>query len=447
MRYDYDRYSDYRRSSLQEKLIIGGFIAFVVLIITTICYFAIPAIASTKIVKVLTYNTGFWIMLFVAAVFGLFRKLTNPEKFTWTELPIQLVASSVTILILYMLFYTTSGNLSDHELLNGYVEKAEYYEAWTEEVTYTEEEECGTDSDGNTKYCTVTKTREDYHPPSWDLVTTLGAISIDEGTYGNYVRHWGNEKKVNLNHMDQVSHGDGDMFFSHHAGTLDAKMVPASIEHHYLNYLKASDSIKKVSGQLSGFQELLKPYPKVYSAGFGPIEVDRVINAGVTLPNNWSNNLDRELDCILAQLGASKQVNVLVYVAKTADPQFGFALEEHWVKGKKNDVIVVIGLNQFPKIDFVHVIAWTKVEEFPLMLRNRIMDLGEAKDPHQIAEIISSQLTMSPANGGFVRMPMSDLEYLIRDIKLPLWCQIMIVIIGGAVSFGVSVWLVKNNIN
>lgn len=444
MRYGYDSFG---RKSMQDRLIIGGFIAFIILILATIAYFAIPAIASTKIVKVLTYNTGFWILLFVTAIFGLFRKLTNPEKFTWLELPIQLFASSITILILYMVFFTTASNLSDRELLNGYVERAEYYEAWTEEVTYTEEEPCGTDSDGNTKYCTVTKTREDYHPPSWDLITTLGTISIDEGTYGNYVRHWGNEKEVSLSHMDQVSSGDGNMFLCRHAGNLDAKLVPASTEHRYLNYLKASDSIKKISGQLSGFQDLLKPYPKIYAAGFGPIEVDRVINAGVNLPSNWSFILDQQLDRLLAQLGASKQVNVLVYTVKTTDPQFGFALDEYWVKGKKNDVIVVIGLNEFPKINFVHVMAWTKVEEFPLMLRNRIMDLGEATDPQKITDIISSQLTMSPANGGFVRMPMSDLEYLIRDIKLPLWCQILIVIIGAAVSFGVSVWLVKNNIN
>jgi len=439
-------FNDYNQGFSREKLILIFIVLVIILIAVAITYYAIPEIMSSKLLKVIRYNVGFWIILFIATIFGFYRKLTNPNNFTWAELPIQLTASTLTIIFLYMIFFFTAGKLGDKEILNGYVQQAEYYEEWTELVTYTEQEACGTDSNGNTQYRTVTKTRHDYHPPTWNLLTTVGEININKSTYNNYISYWGDEKKKKLFHANQISIGDGDMYFCKYSGKNDEKLIPASTDHLFINYLKASDSIRKVSGQISGFKDLLLPYPQIHSEKFGPIEVNRVLDARTKTPQAWQKELDKLLDRSLTVLGPSKQVNILVYIAKTSDPQFGYALEEYWIRGKKNDVIVVLGMDQFPKINFVHIIAWTKVEEFPIMLRNKLMELSDVSDAKQVASIITDQISASPNSGGFLRMPMSDLEYLIKDIRLPLWCQIMIVVVGSAVSFGISVYLVRNDV-
>jgi len=402
--------------------------------------------SADKLSKVIVHNTGFWIMIFIALVYGVFRKFTNRGRFAWAELPLQLAVSFLTIGALYALFYSTSANLTDTEVWNGWASRAEYYEAWTEEVTYTEQEACGTDKDGNTIYQTVTKTREDYHGPEWKVQTTVGDFSTDENIYRAYVARFGKEKKEDLHRLNQVSFGDGNMYLVSHNGAKDDRLVPASREHFFINYLRASDSIRKVSGAVSGFQELLRPYPRVHAGVYGPIVFDRVIDANVNAPAAWKQTVNQILDQALTRLGSDFQVNILVYLAKTSDAQFGYALEEAWVKGKKNDVIVVIGANNFPALDFVHVMAWTKVEEFPITLRNRLRELADISDAAALADIIVDQIKQPPQQGGFVRLPMADLEYLIADIKLPWWCQVLIVIIGGAVSWFTSLLLIENDL-
>jgi phosphotransferase system HPr-like phosphotransfer protein len=424
-----------RRNDGWQKIAITA-IAFV--FIGLLLWFI--AESSDKMMRVIFHNFGFWIMIGLAFLFGLVRKLTNPEEFKWVELPIQLFISLVVITGLYGLFFSTSADLTDTEIWNGGVAQAEYYEEWTELVTYTEQVATGTDSKGNTTYTTVVKTRRDYHSPEWKIVTTLGSMGIGKEIYKNYVEHFGNQKKKDLFRMNQVSSGNGNMHY------IVATQLPASQNRQYVNYLRASESIRKVSGFISTYKNFLMPYPSVYSGKFGPIEINRVIDAKANLPKEWKEKVDKRLDIALISLGANKQANILVYAVGTSDQAFINALEESWVKGKKNDIIVVLGITNFPSVDFVYIMAWTKVEEFKIELRNKLLSLDNLSDPDQVSSAIISQVQKPPNEGGFKRMPMADLEYLIADIKLPMWCQILIVLIGGAVCWGVSVFMIKNNI-
>jgi len=436
MKYRFSRYK-YRYSVKDYAQMIGIVLLAIAIVTGAIAY---AAHAGGKMTTVITHNMGYWIVLLIALVFGFFRKLTNPQEFTWLELPIQLLVSFVVITALFAMFFTTSTELVDTEIWNGQVTRAEYYEEWTEERT--EEYCCGHDKDGNcTSTCTRTYTV--HHPPEWILLSTVGKIDVNKHVYNSYVQHWKNQKKKDLYNPGQISIGDGDMYYV----TLHSNLtVPAAREKHYVNYLRASDSIKKIEGSLSGYQQFLKPYPRVHSGHLGPIEINRVIKAGVNPPTHWVNELDRQLDFALVQLGSGKQVNILVYLVKTSDQGFAYALEQQWVRGKKNDVIVIIGSTSFPKADFCHIMAWTEVEEFKIVLRDRIMETADISDPQKLAQIIISQIKRGPQNGGFERMPMAELEYLVADIKLPWWCQVFIVLISGAASWGTSWYLIRKSI-
>jgi hypothetical protein len=424
-----------------ENMKAWAFLIALGLILTAGVIFGIKTAyeAGGKMSLVIVNNKGYWIVIILAFVFGFFRKFTNPQKFNWLELPAQLLISFVAITALYAFFYNSSTPLVDTEVWNGQVIRGEYYEAWTERKS---ENVC--DSRDKNGHCTSSHIRyyNVRHSPEWKLCTTVGDIDVSASIYATYVRYWHNEAKKDLYHANQVSVGDGDMFYVRPNNDL---IVPASTEHKYVNYLRASDSIKKVSGSISGFQKFLKNYPRVHSSQFGPLELDRVILAGVRPSNQWVEILDRKLDLALVKLGSSKQVNILVYLVGTADQSFSYALEEQWIKGKKNDVIVIIGSTNFPKPDFVYVMAWTKVEEFKITLRDRIMAMPDLNNSEELADIICSQINKGPQNGGFDRMPMAELEYLIGDIKLPWWCQVLIVLVGGGISWATSWYMVNND--
>ncbi len=434
MRY---RQSNWDWETIKAVVILGLFALAVIGGIIGSIWYAYEA--GGKLSIVITHNIGFWIMVFVAGVFGFFRKLTNPKEFMWIELPIQILVSFVVITGLFALFFRTSTELIDTEVWNGYTSRAEYYEAWTERKSRSV---CDArDKDG---HCTSSHT-EYYnvrHDPEWKVQTTAGNFDTDRNIYRSYVQHFGNEKKVDLHHSNQVSVGDGDMFYAAYDNKPE-KLIPASREHDYVNYLRASDSIRKRRGQ-TGFQTLIKPYPRVYGSKFGPIEINRVIDAGVKLPKDWVNQLDKQLDIALTRLGHHKQVNIIVYLVNTSDPKFGYALEQAWVNSKKNDVVVILGITNFPEKNFVHILAWTEVEAFKIELRDRLMKLPLLTNPQEVGDIIVDQIAKPPNAGGFERLPMANLEYLVSEISLPWWCQVLIVLLGGATSWLTSFILVNN---
>lgn len=435
----------YRRGEIdpQVALVFGSIL--VLLVAFAFLLFSGDGGYGGKLLLVVRSNIGFWVMITVAVAFGVYRKVTNPDRFHWHELPVQLAVSVVSLILLFCLFFSTSANLTDTEIWNGHVTGAEYREPWTELV---KERYCpGHGSGENRRTCSGCKTRTHrvHHSPSWEVATTVSSLSVDSQVYRNVVGHFGNERKVYLHHSNQVSHGDGNKFETSFDPSR-AEVVPASSPRAFVNYLQASESVKKVRGHGQLFPELIRPYPEVYTGRFGYLEIDRVVDAGVGLPAAWKRNVDRALEEALVQLGHRKQVNVVVYAAKTADQTFAYALDQAWNKGKKNDVIVVLGLDQFPKVSFVHVMAWTKVEQFPINLRNRILDLPDLRDGKALASAIVEEISKPAAEGGFERSPMSDLEYLIADIELQWWAQCLIVLLGGAASWGTSSFLIRNDL-
>ena len=190
----------------------------------------------------------------------------------------------------------------------------------------------------------------------------------------------------------------------------------------------------------------MRPYPIIHGGKFGPIEVDRVVLGGATLPEEWIRSVDRGLDEALTVLGKKKQVNVLTYMVNTSDQSFLHALEEHWVYGKKNDVIVIIGTSSFPKIDWVAVIAWTDVELFKTNLRKEVMDLKDLSDPSKLVETIVKRVALPPEMGGFLRKPMEEYQYLISDISLSWWANLLIFLVLGLLSWAIDWALINNTI-
>ena len=392
-----------------------------------------------KLYIIVINNVGFWIVAFLSIVFGFYKKYTNPEKYTWLEFPFQVLAGISTVFVIYSVFFFTTSNISDVEVWNSYVQKAEYYEEWTEENTY---QDC--DSEG---HCT-TRTTRTYHPPEWYLITDINEKkSVKKDIYREYVKYFSNEKKKNLFHSNQVSIGDGDMFYTVFLKKYDNRITSA-IEHDYVNYIKGTETLhKKSGGNTVGFEKLLLKYPRTYRSKYGKINLDRVlVTDGLSVPIDWIKKVDRNLDLVLSDLGKKKEVNILIYLAYTNDMAFTQALEEFWLNGKKNDVIVIVGTKSFPEIEWVSILAWTENEEFKVVLRDKIIDLKDLSDSDKFVDTIVSQISLDGNKGGYVRMPMNKLQYLVSDITIPWWANILVVIFSMFLSWLVSWALINNEI-
>ena len=101
--------------------------------------------------------------------------------------------------------------------------------------------------------------------------------------------------------------------------------------------------------------------------------INRAISVGVAVPDIQQWNAD--ISNILKQLGPQKQANVIVLFVNTNDPQYEYALRSAWLGGKKNDIVVMIGSTEYPKIDWVRVMSWTDKEIFKIELRDAIQEL------------------------------------------------------------------------
>lgn len=207
---------------------------------------------------------------------------------------------------------------------------------------------------------------------------------------------------------------------------------PASRQHSYTNYVQAvpQSLFTPTSATLKAqFASLTLPYPdKVYdfyhndhfvTPGWAPMDAAA-----------WNDSIAR----MLRELGPKKQVNAIVVIAKTDDPNYEYAIRDAWEGCNKNDVVLLIGSKTWPKIDFVRVISWTKNELFKVELRDTILAQGViAREP--IVNAFGAQIAKN-----FERRHMSEFKYLEAEIDPPTWVLItvaVLILLGAVGTWGV----------
>lgn len=220
--------------------------------------------------------------------------------------------------------------------------------------------------------------------------------------------------------------------------TIVAKDQPVALPHHFTNYIKAAPESLFNNETLSLIKEWraeLPPYPLAF---YDYHYVNRVIPVGVPLPDlpSWNH----ELALLLRELGPQKQANVVIVFTKSANPMYAKALEAHWLGGKKNDIVVVLGTPEYPKIAWAGVVSWTDQELFKVELRDALIDLKEVDRGKVLATIRAKTMAR------FVRKPMADFEYLKYEIEPPLWAMILAIMMAIGGSLGLSFYFKKNDI-
>lgn len=245
---------------------------------------------------------------------------------------------------------------------------------------------------------------EDHYTVEWKALSTIGEFGIAKEDWTNR----GVYRLPDPQRFTIIRNGD-----------------PVSKRASYTNYVQAVPNslfTPASAGLKQKFSSLLPPYPdRIYDL----YQIDRFITPGWAPADaaEWNKDIANGLRTI----GPAKQVNLIVVVAKTDDPNYEYALRDHWEGVNKNDVVLLIGSTEYPKIAFTRVISWTKNELFKVQLRDVIDEKGVVD-----RSIIQTALNQISTN--FERRKMSEFEYLDGEIDPPdwlVWLIIVIVLSGG----------------
>lgn len=210
---------------------------------------------------------------------------------------------------------------------------------------------------------------------------------------------------------------------------------PTSTSHSFTNYIKASpDSLFRHKGLLDKYNPVLPPYPgDVYDY----YRINRVVQVGGSLPEVelWNKQLSE----VNADLGGTKQVNIVLVFTWGQVDEFFYALQQKWLGGKKNDVIVVVGLRD-TSIQWVNVLAWTIQQDFQVKLRDDLLS------PGPLDKDVFLQLVRTNIVKYYRRKPMADFAYLQASITPTTNQWIISMILGIVVAIVLQVIVVTQDL-
>lgn len=253
---------------------------------------------------------------------------------------------------------------------------------------------CSTDSKGNR---TCQTCYEDRYTVDWTADSTLGSYNIESLDRSSKRAYLAPDPQ----RYTEISVGD-----------------PVAASRYYKNYMLGVPKEHLHNDNLGASPELIAKvgdYPQVFDV----YKVNRVRNIDGVLSSKQELEYNTLINNKLRSLGPHKEVNILL-VAGKPDENLVYAVRERWNGGKKNDVIVVLGVEE-NEVRNVNVLTWAKNELFKLKLQDRI---DENKTLDGILGIVFDEIEKS-----YVRPQMKDYEDLSMYIEPPMWALILIFVL------------------
>jgi len=346
----------------------------------------------------------FYLILVVPAVIALIARLVFKVSITWPETAAQIVIASLVLTAVW--FAGSYAQTHDTEIWNGEVtSKHRDHDSYVRSYSC----HCTTDSDGNSSCQTCYET---HYTVEWYLDSTIDKIRL---------------KYSDSTWRSVYNDPDPANYTAAYVGE------PCSQAYSYTNYIKAvPDSLFNMeAAEYTQFDSLIPSYPEVY----GKYHVDHVITMGMganVAIRDWNNYLAGKLKT----LGPASQANVIVVLVNTADQTYRHALETAWVGGKKNDVIVIAGVSNYPQIDWVDTITLGQNADNGLMtvkIRDELMVLGSIESGQAFIDVVATNVAQH-----FDRKPMADFEYLKDDIQPATWVVVTAFILAFLLSAGLT---------
>jgi hypothetical protein len=275
---------------------------------------------------------------------------------------------------------------------------------------------CTSDSDGNSSCMTCYETR---YTVDWYAKTTLGTITFD---------------KEDSAWRSVYNTPDPTAYKTCKTGQ------PVSSSRKYINYIKAvPQSLFHENVDPKAFIGKIPTYPSIHHF----YQVDRVINIDSKVSPLEVAILDSGLDNMLKTIGPNKQANIIVILTEIDDPSYRYAVEQHWLGGKKNDIVIFIGLDD-KKITWVDIMTWalnSGNELFHVTLRDEIKK-------QKTLEVVNIQPIIAKSIMDLYDRPqMKDYEHLSEEITPPTWVIVIAMILAYMGSLGLVWFFHRTDIN
>lgn len=315
-------------------------------------------------------------------------------KISWKEALVQLGASSLLVLLVFL--GARYGSISSVEHLNGRVSDKDN---GTESCCHCRDVCDSRDKKGD---CTSSHEVCDHSRDYW------WSVKIDLGD---------DDHKI-----EDDCNGDDDPPKWWSSARLGE---PGSVEHSYRNYLLADP--ESLFSHHTAKKEYLDAVPKWIPEIHEKFRTDKVIAHGMPKPA-WLEHAVAELD---AELGHSKQLDVIVYLTASDNPEFAEAVEQKWVYGPKNALVVVLGIAD-GSIAWARGVTFSKVEQLKIEIRDELP--GRPLDPAAIAEL------RRMAEEHWDRTPMADYEYLMSAASPSGWWLFLVYFVAVASSIAIAIY-------
>jgi len=156
-------------------------------------------------------------------------------------------------------------------------------------------------------------------------------------------------------------------------------------------------------------------------------KIDRAISLDVNISN--INYLNDKIADINKNIGFKKHGNVINVFANKVEPDYIYALQANWKGAKKNDIVILTHITNYPNYDWVQVFSWSKNELFNVQLRDGLNN-------HKVVDDKYFDIILHTSMKQFERKEMKEYEYLKYEIEPPTWIMwLTIIIIVGAMIF------------
>lgn len=342
-------------------------------------------------------------------------------KVLWKReiIPLELAANVGAVAIAGVLvYYFALGTLtSDTEIINGAVTgKDKVRVSCSHSYNCNCRPDCSTNADGS-KSCSEKCDTCYEHMNDWDWDVHTSAMG----------------QTVTIDRIDRQGAREPSRWTEAKIGD------PVALPHEFTNYIKGAEAslfnTSAYAGLVEKFAGKLPPYPdKVHDYHY----LNRVINLSPSVPATFVNEVNQKLALALRDLGPTKQVNLIVVLTELSDPNYATALHKQWLGGKKNDVVVVVGVTHYPAIGWARILSWSDTEMLKVSLRDSIQELEGLSADKFVDTIITHTKTH------FIRKKMADFEYLKGEISLSMGILALIEVGLLLFSVALSLYFAKN---
>lgn len=370
-----------------------------------------------------------WFSLTIPIVVFFFTLFYFSRKLNWVEISVML---AVPVLIVVICKVTTESiQTRDVEYWGGWARNAEYYEDWDEYIhrTCTRSYPCGTDSNGNTEYCTETYdcSYVEYHPEYWVINGSNDeTIHVSKQRFEELAKRWNNRQFVDMHRHYYTN--DGDKYLTTWSQSRDTIEV-VTTEHSWTNRVKASRSV-------FNFETV---DPKTYGLFDHPAITDSYKQRNILGDESTTTiKADTDLAYYNATLGARKKLRCYILLFKDKPVQAGVAQQSFWKGGKKNEFIITIGIDKSFNTQWCYVFSWSDIEQLKVDAKDIVMSTKQL-DLNKLVEWIGSE-----CNKRFVKKNFRDFDYL--SVDPPNWVIAFTFILTAIVSVVTAVISVKNNV-